>query len=239
MTRTLTPGRLFVFEGIDASGKDTMADHLTAHLRRKGRTVRRLNLPDREAGFGRHIDRLLQDYEHYEPEFIKRLIGQLYQCDNLDTGRRLHERLNRGEDVVLVRYILSSLVYQRDQSALMPLITDNYERFLPRPTATVFIDVTAQESCRRRAVRDAGKKPEFYEGNVDKMAALRRKYLDAVADVEHGGVVAVFDGDTRTRLRNAEEYFGKFIRIEGEDALLGPQAQFFAVHQRMTDAGVF
>lgn len=236
------PGRLFVFEGIDCSGKDTQADLFTEFLRRTcGRDVYRCNLPDRKASvYGREIDAWLQPdrFTAHEPEIVKRLIGMLYQCDNVFSSQGIRRRLEQGQDVVLVRYILSSLVYQRDQIALMPLIRDNYARLMPHPDATVFIDVTAEESVARRAKRDAVKPAEFYEGNLPKMENLRGRYLDALQFVESMGHVSVYEDDMLVRQPEARDWLGHFVRVEGGEALWQPKILHGWIARQLADAGV-
>lgn len=212
-------GRLFIFEGIDCCGKDTQADLFTARLRETGREVYRCNLPNRATPFGTEIDRLLNDRAMADkPATLKRLLGLAYQADSLDTGVVLEMLLEAGVDVVCVRYVLSSLVYQRDQRLLMPLILDNFERFMPKPTATVFIDVDAEESVARRHARNPGADPEFYEGDAGRMMRLRAGYNDTLALVDEGRL-NVYVGDYVFDSKPAGVYLGKLVRIDAEESL--------------------
>jgi dTMP kinase len=96
------------FEGIDGAGKTTQADLLRTHLERQGRTV----VGAREPGgtpLGERIRELLLDGTAMSPaseaslfaaaraELVERVIGPA---------------LERGHDVVLDRYVDSSLAYQ-------------------------------------------------------------------------------------------------------------------------------
>jgi len=234
------PGRLFVFEGIDCCGKDTQADLFTGYLRAWGRDVFRCNLPDRTGTYGKEIDAWLQPgrFTAYDPDVVKRLVGMLYQCDNVFSSQGIKRRLEQGQDVVLVRYILSSLVYQRGQYALIPLIRDNFLALMPWPDATVFIDIPAQESADRMHSRDPGKGPEFYEGDCEKMQRLRHRYTEALVEVERLGILRVYEDNFLSKNGRASDYLGHFVRIDGEAALYGRNMIHSTILARLGDAGI-
>ena len=232
-------GSLYVFEGMDCAGKDTLADTFTAHLRNdRGRAVMRLNLPDRVGHIGRLVGHFLGcplEEDRDIPDGIGAMaglndlfLGALYQCEHMFTGSQvIRDRLDDGGDVVVVRYSVSTFVYQRKVMALHPLIAAA-SRFMPRPRATFFADVLPEVATARKTKREMeiGAGSEYYDKTYDDMLALRMEYLRVLAPVP-AGKICIFGC-----LQDAEPVLGEFIALDGNLPMDEAKREVIALAQK-------
>jgi len=232
-------GSLYVFEGMDCAGKDTLADAFTAHLRNdRGRDVLRINLPDRKGDVGALVghflgrplseDRDISDGIGAMAGLNDLFLGALYQCEHMLTGSQvIRTRLDAGADVVVVRYSVSTFVYQRKVRALHPLIAAA-SRFMPRPRATFFADVlpsvVVSRKCNRAGSVEAGS--EYYDRTYDAMLDLRAAYLRVLAPVR-AGKIFVFGC-----LQDAEPILGEFIPLDGNLPMDEAKREVIALAQK-------
>ncbi len=103
-------GRLITFEGIDGSGKSTQASLLAESLRLRGLTVHFLREPGGTA-VGERIREVLLDRSHSEMTPFAELFLYLAARAQI-TGEIILPALDRGEVVVMDRYLDSSVAYQ-------------------------------------------------------------------------------------------------------------------------------
>ena len=153
---------LFIaFEGIDGSGKSTQSLILADRLRQEGLNVHSTFEPSK-GPVGSMIRNILKG----ETQMDERTIAGLFVADRLDhilNGENgLLKMLNEGNHVITDRYYFSSYAYHACHMDMEWVIQANsMSAELLRPTATFFIDVTAEE-CMRRIL--AGRKgTERYE----------------------------------------------------------------------------
>jgi len=108
--RLLKKGYLITFEGIDGSGKTTQAELLYGRLRSHGRIVQLLREPG-GTPIGERIRSILLDVAHTDMSPLTELFLYLAARAQL-TASVILPALDRGEDVILDRFIDSTVAYQ-------------------------------------------------------------------------------------------------------------------------------
>lgn len=152
----MSQGRLFVFEGIDGSGKTTQSKALFHHLTALGHDCRWFREPG-ESAAGKKIRELALSQEKLSAE--EELA--LFVADRRENVRlNLRPNLEAGRVVILDRYYFSSTCYQGARGLDMNVILEQHEEFVVIPDLAVYIDVdvvTALERIRsnrsERAIR--------------------------------------------------------------------------------------
>lgn len=105
-------GKLIAIEGIDGSGKRTQVELLTAALRERGHSVLATGFPEYDSWFGKMVGQFLNGelgpLESVDPHFS----ALLYAGDRFEAKAKLEEALNKGQIVLVDRYIGSNLAHQ-------------------------------------------------------------------------------------------------------------------------------
>ena len=173
-------GLFISFEGIDGVGKSTQIDLLQKHLGELGRkTLRTLEPGGTELGV--EIRHLLL---HRKGEVAPRAEALLYAADRAHhVATKVRPALEAGSDVLIDRYLDSSVAYQgagRDLDAkqIRELSMFAVEGLLP--DLTILLDLDAAASLARRA--KTGQEPDRLEREkVEFFEAVRQGYLDLAA----------------------------------------------------------
>jgi dTMP kinase len=171
------PGRFIVFEGLDGAGTTTQARLLAETLRGRGRTLYLAHQPS-EGPVGLLVRQVLAgraatpQADGRLREVDERVMALLFAADRLDhLQAQIEPRLARGEDVILDRYVLSSLAYQGTSVSHDFIQAAN--RYARKPDLTLFLYVPASVALER--VRHRGAKLERYE-NPQQMQQIEREY---------------------------------------------------------------
>jgi len=171
------PGRFIVFEGLDGAGTTTQSQLLAESLRAKGRTVHLAHQPSGGC-VGLLIRQILagrtatQKADGKLDVVDERVMALLFAADRLDhLASQIEPRLLRGEDVILDRYVLSSLAYQG--ASVSHEFIQAANRYARKPDLTLFLYVPAQAAMDR--VRKRGAKLERYE-TAAQMQQIEREY---------------------------------------------------------------
>ncbi len=174
-------GRFIVFEGLDGAGTTTQARILAERLQGQGRTVYLAHQPS-EGPAGLLIRQILAGRTATTQADGKlgvvdeRVMALLFAADRLDhLTSQIEPRLQRGEDVILDRYILSSLAYQGATVSHEFIAAAN--RYARKPDLTLFLYVPAKVALDR--VRARGAKLERYE-TEKLLSAIEREYMRLV-----------------------------------------------------------
>src|SRR5881227_3611817 len=161
----MSAGRFIVFEGLDGAGTTTQAKLLAERLQSKGRTVYVAHQPS-DGPAGQLIRQILagrtatQQADGKLGVVDERVMALLFAADRLDhLGSQIEPRLARGEDVILDRYMLSSLAYQG--ATVSHEFIQGANRYARKPDLTLFLYVPAPVALER--VRKRGAKLERYE----------------------------------------------------------------------------
>ncbi|BDS50051.1 dTMP kinase [Rhodoluna lacicola] len=173
-------GLFISFEGIDGVGKSTQIDLLTKHLDELGRNyVQTLEPGGTELGV--EIRHLLL---HRKGEVAPRAEALLYAADRAHhVATMVRPALESGTDVVMDRYLDSSVAYQGagrdlDATQIRDLSLFAVEGLLPH--LTILLDLEASAALARRS--KTGAEPDRLEREkTDFFEAVRQGYLKLAA----------------------------------------------------------
>lgn len=172
-------GCFIVFEGIDGAGTSTQSARYASYLRNKRRRVHVTREPS-DGPIGTQLRLALSGRVHLGAAHQPHCMALMFAADRFDhIDHEIQPHLRDGAVVICDRYDLSSIAYQtataRDE------IRDTFEAWVRtlnrdavRPTATVVLEVDADEAERRR--RDRSGALDLYEETAlqEKLAALYR-----------------------------------------------------------------
>jgi len=153
------PGRLFVVEGIDGSGKSTQLDLL--HKRLTSRGVLVVSSEWNSSPIVRGTTRRGKRRRLFSP-----MTFSLIHC--ADLANRVHEQilpaLQAGATVLADRYIYTA--FARDAArGVNPTWLRHLYAFAPKPTMAFYFDVPLPEAIRR--IEDGRARLKFYEAGMD------------------------------------------------------------------------
>lgn len=182
-------GVLLAVEGVDGAGKRSVCDALIANATALGLKVRFFTFPDYESPTGVAI----ADYlSNPDPVLTPDAAAMLFACDRLQVRDALMEALSASDLVIVDRYVDSNAAYQ---AARLPekerhnftMWVRNLEHGLmamPRPTITVLLEVSPDESRRRTSLRQGTDRPEkdHYEASMDLLRAAADQYRKLSAE---------------------------------------------------------
>ncbi|MEZ6197816.1 MAG: dTMP kinase [Planctomycetota bacterium] len=185
-------GSFIAVEGIDGSGTSTQARALADALAARGRKAW-LTAEPTEGEIGRLLRRYLSGalpLSGSGPE-DRRQLALLFAADRQDhlasRPDGILARLERGEDVVCARYVLSSYAYEGDDPAELEFVRTLNAAF-PAPDLTLYLDCPVEVSLARlSATRDA---LDIFENRTE-LERVREGYRRALSADE--GPVLVCD----------------------------------------------
>lgn len=158
----------YVVDGMDGSGKSTVAGILADKLESEGRTVLVIAHPNRAIRIGR----LELAFLRGDSRLDVILSTLLYIADVLHSLCVMRGRRGRRyDDVIFVRYIMA-VAYLPD--GLCGRAYRVIERLLPMPDVKVLVDVDPQTAMDR--IRGRGEEMEVFE-TVERLATVRRRML--------------------------------------------------------------
>lgn len=162
---------LIAFEGIDASGKETLSKLLTAFLQKKGLNVVHGSFPRYQTPIGKVIKSHLQGEFTLSDEAFHTLL----EADRIDFMNTITEMKQIGTDVmVLDRFTLSNLAFGKAKG-LDVIWLQQLQQKVIQPHLTFFIDVSVETSFDRRGVgRDR------YENDFTLLQGARNAYNELV-----------------------------------------------------------
>ena len=179
-------GLLIALEGLDQSGKQTQAERLRDGLKQQGHRSRLVSFPDYGTSIGEEIARALAGERDYGPDVMQ----LLYVANRYERKADLGRWLDGGLILVCDRYAASSVAYGEAQG-LDPAWLADMQRFLPRATMTILLDIAPETSVGRKA---AGR--DRYERDLAMQARVRQH--DRRLAAEEGWVVLDGERDPET-----------------------------------------
>ena len=157
---------IVAFEGLDQSGKETQARHLRARIEQDGRKVHSLSFPDYDTPIGQEIAKALAGEREFGPDVMQ----LLYVANRCEYRPKIEMWMNGGGVVVCDRYRASSIAYGEAQG-LDPAWLEEIQRYLPKPTLTVLLDIAPETAVQRKSTgRDR------YERDLSLLARVRESY---------------------------------------------------------------
>ena len=182
MPPSLPDGRLIVIEGIDGTGKTTLARGLSERLATEGYDVERLREPT-DGPFGRRIRELARSGRDH---VTAREELDLFLDDRRENVRdHIVPALDRGVVVVLDRYYFSTMAYQGARGLDPEAIRRENETFAPPPDLLLYLTIPIEWVGRRIEGQRGGERDHFEREDY-----LRR--VQAIFDaIEHPAKVTV------------------------------------------------
>ncbi len=167
-------GILVAIEGIDGSGKTTLAKNLVNKLQDEGYRVHYTFEPTHSI-----IGRLIRELpDEYRSPLVETL---LYAADRIHHYlSEIKVKVNEGYIVIVDRYVYSSIAYQGALGAPLQWIRE-VNRYAPKPDLAFYIDVPVEVAIQR--LESTRKKKTFYEKR-DLLERARRIYLELVNEGE-------------------------------------------------------
>ena len=157
---------LIAIEGIDQSGKATLAAALKSRLETTGRRARILSFPDYSTAIGRLIRRMLDDHPGHDPATM-----QLLNAANRNEHRETLAAAVMGERIVICdRYTGSGTAYGIAQGLSETWLEQIDER-VPAADRTLLLDTDPNRSRERKTDgRDR------YERDDDLLEQVHQQY---------------------------------------------------------------
>lgn len=158
---------LIAIEGIDQSGKATLAAALAERTEEIGLPVRRLAFPDYETPVGGLIGAMLRG-ETPHNSMLMQLLCSANRFEKLD---RLQDASNGRAVVICDRYTASALAYGSANGVAEAWLR-SVESPLPEADATILLDADPEATRKRKtAARDR------YERDIELLKRVQAAYL--------------------------------------------------------------
>lgn len=159
--------KLISFEGIDASGKETQSIMLYEYLLNEGYNVFYESFPRYYTQVGKLIRKSLKGEINLTPEAHH----MLYEVDRMDFMTILREMEERECDfVILDRYIHSNIAFGV-ANGLSYNWLKMIQEYIRKPDIVFLLDITVEESVRRR-----GDRQDLFEKDLELLHKARMAY---------------------------------------------------------------
>ncbi len=155
---------IYVFEGIDGSGKTTQFNMFVDWLESQGKKVKTLKFPRHSTPFfGNVVDDYLNDKFGPADSIHPKLASVLYAADRWETKEQLNKWLEQGYWVVLDRYATANMGHQvgkiKNESERLEMLNWleelEYNVFkILRPTKVFWLDVPVEQSLNLMSHRE-------------------------------------------------------------------------------------
>ncbi|MCR4260782.1 MAG: deoxynucleoside kinase [Candidatus Colwellbacteria bacterium] len=192
-------GKLFVFEGVDGTGKETQLNLFKKHLLSEGLRFKFNSFPRYNKPSSYFINRYLDDLEspYGESDNIGPYMASLfYSLDRADASFGLKRWLYNNDVVVLDRYTGSNVGHQGAKLADKEerkkytdwLFNLEYEILeIPRPDLNIVLDNPMDVIKRRLTERQNS---DAHEANFDHIQKARESYLWAAENYDNFKIVS-------------------------------------------------
>lgn len=173
-------GRFVAIEGIDGSGKSSLAHELAGSLRRYGLQV--LNSHEPGSKIEHDIRALFKSEDRPGPDEMT----VMFTADRLMYMRDvIRPSLHAGIHVIADRHKLSTLVYQTASGATSELVRMAVDIPQPNPDLTIILDLSPKVARERMT----GRTLDSYERDIEKQRVMRDAYLDHRSDFGRSVVI--------------------------------------------------
>jgi dTMP kinase len=151
-------------EGCDAAGKASICQALLEYLKSLGKDAEVIAFPRYSGPVGSLIKETL-----CTPNFRPEILQSLMLADRLAAVDIL---ANPNKEIICDRYYMSGIVYGAVEGLNEPWLYSMHQT-LPRADVQILLDIDPLISSKRR-----DKPRDENEKNIDKLQAIRKKYLD-------------------------------------------------------------
>ncbi|MEN6627409.1 MAG: dTMP kinase [Candidatus Sumerlaeia bacterium] len=162
-------GYLIAIEGIDGTGKSTLAEALGRALESRGRSVT-LGFEPTRGPYGKKIRELAVSGRVSPAEE-----SELFIADRKEhVEQAINPALEAGRTVILDRYYFSTMAYQGARGLDPAQIRRANEAFAPSPDLLVILELPVEEALHRITAK-RGSTPDHFEG-ADYLAEVDRLF---------------------------------------------------------------
>ena len=148
--------RFIVFEGIDASGKETQAKLLSSFLKNKGFEV----LLTHEPIYDEPIGKIIRSNLDKRISLASETVAMLYAADRHEHYLKIKNALDQNKIVISDRYKYSNMAYQ-GANGVDPKWIQEIEKYSMDPDIVFYIRVNPESAMIRRKEKD------LYEENIN------------------------------------------------------------------------
>ena len=201
----LWPGFLFVFEGIDGSGKTSVCEAISILLQKEGLDTIRLREYTKESPWGIEIHERSRRGDLSPREELELFIrDREWHIEN-----RIIPALRSGKIILLDRYFFATGAYQSVSTGIAwsEILRRNREEIkAPEPDIVFLLDIPANEGLSRLAENRSEQNVQFER--LDRLLKVREAYLD-IANADSAYFVTI---DARKPLEEViSEVYEKII----------------------------
>ncbi|MDP2717380.1 MAG: dTMP kinase [Candidatus Micrarchaeota archaeon] len=178
-------GKLIVFEGLSAAGKNTQVKRLVESLNFGQKKAVYFAFPDYQSPTGQLIAEYLAG-KFGPKENLAQTAALLYALDRYQDAGKIRSALSENDFVVLDRYTPANLAFQgalvpaEEKQALWDWI-DAVEKNLPTPDAIVFLDVprdVTQQLIQNRVDKNPLTAMDIHESDAAFEERVRKNYAE-------------------------------------------------------------
>lgn len=155
---------LIVFEGVDASGKQTQCEAYYNYLKEKGKDVIKISFPDYESDSSALVKMYLGgQFGENADDVSPYAASSFYAVDRYASYKtKWGKYLKEGKIILADRYVTSNMIHQaakienkEEKDAFLNWVYDyEYEKLsLPKPDAVLFLDMPPQFALELMAKR--------------------------------------------------------------------------------------
>lgn len=164
---------LIAIEGIDGSGKSTIANYLKEELEKEGFRVVVYKEPTNSV----HGQKIRQSFNN-RLDAHKEL--ELFLLDRKhDVEKNILPALKKGYIIVMDRYYYSTIAYQGARGIDIDKIKKMNEKIAPKPDLVIILDVKPEIGIRR--IKERGDKPNKFE-DLEYLEKVRKIFLELKDD---------------------------------------------------------
>lgn len=168
--------KIIVFEGIDASGKETQVKMLKDFLVNKGYSVRTESFPR----YGTPVGDLIGEVLRGEVEMNSLAFHLLYEVDRLDFQKTILDYNSNGVDyMILDRYVLSNIIYMMANGLGYSWLNSIYKEMVVS-NFTIILNISAETSFNRRELRG-----DLFESNYTYLDKVSNLYSEVGNELEN------------------------------------------------------
>ncbi len=193
---------LIAIEGIDGSGKTTVARFLEEELRKRGYDVVRFKEPT-DSKYGRKIRQILKERKLSPKEVL-----ELFLKDReIDVEENIVPALKSGKIVIMDRYYYSTIAYQGALGLDVEEIKKLNEKF-PKPDLVIVLDVSPETALKRIKAK---RKPDRFE-DLNYLSKVRDIFLSLRDDVVVINAERELEDVKREVLKIVFEHLERFLK---------------------------
>ena len=196
-------GKFIVIEGIDGCGGQTQTNLLKKHFGENN--ILFLSFPAYDTNLGKIID----DFLHKRVVYNKDIELLIFYADILQFKQEILKALSEDKTIICDRYFTSTITYQSldNEKSIDKIFKLNDIFNLPIPDICFLLDISAEESQKRKTNEKGFDKLDRNESNLMFLDSVRQQYLK-VAKNQIFCKWEIIDGH-----KSISEVFNKIISI--------------------------